>query len=392
MFFIVTKGLRRSVVGFKHWRSLAESSGLYSQRPIGQVGRWIVLVSCIAAVAGEATSAYAGMPNDTKTLAPPTATTLVGQKLANYVYSSNHRCNPRVVQNLLSRGASPNTLRQKDAESVLDIAAGNGATGCALVLIHAKANVARRDRFGDTALTYAAGSYRCDAVLIRSLIAHGADPNAREGIFGYPAIVLAASNQRIGCVKALLAAGARVNASAPKRPLTALISGQFPVTQGSRERRNMTHLLLSHKADPNARGPHGITALFLAVALAKGLEPCAACAQMLLAAGANANAIDDAGETPLLSALNPKRETNIASLRVLINGGANVNLANAKTGETPLMAAAAIGDQKFVRFLLGVGAKRCTRDKRGRTAADYARSHDRQKIMKLIVCPAAAKE
>jgi len=303
-------------------------------------------------------------------------------ELVKYVKKAGMNCRPSVVQNFITHGADPNA--EYYGEPALTTAAGNGATRCALSLLRNGAIPTRRDWGGISALFAAAGAPQCDASLVDALVAHGADPNVREGILGTSVLAAAAGQQNFACVQALLRMGSRVNAESKRRHLTALYTGLWPKTFNPREREKMTRLLLSKGANPNARGPHGTTALFVAVGLAKGINPCPACAKLLLATGANPNIFDDAGETPLLWGLRPKLGTTLNAVKALIEGGANVNLANPKTGETPLMAASAKGDEAIINYLLRVGAKRCAQDKQGRTAADYARTHHLQLVKNLL--------
>ena len=71
-------------------------------------------------------------------------------------------------------------------------------------------------------------------------------------------------------------------------------------------------------------------------------------AKILISNGANINAVDDSGETPLHKA-SAKGHLNIVKL--LVNNGANVN-AQAKDGCTPLYLSACSRHQKVSEFLL----------------------------------------
>src|SRR5699024_3031300 len=108
------------------------------------------------------------------------------------------------------------------------------------------------------------------------------------------------------------------------------------------------------------------------------------CARLLIAAGADPNLMNQTGQTPLLWSLSQKRETTLAAVKTLVAGGADVNLANPKTGETPLMAAAMKGDEKIVHYLLDHGANRNKKNRKGQTAADYARKAHHEKIVELL--------
>lgn len=89
----------------------------------------------------------------------------------------------------------------------------------------------------------------------------------------------------------------------------------------------------------------------------------------LLQAGANPNEGGGVNNwPPLLHAIHKKQ---LASLRALIAGGADINVAS-PVGETPLMMAAGYGDTAAVRLLLAAGSDPRKEDNDEKTALDYA--------------------
>eukprot|EP00966_Prymnesium_polylepis_P017710 408107-Prymnesium_polylepis.1 len=62
-------------------------------------------------------------------------------------------------------------------------------------------------------------------------------------------------------------------------------------------------------------------------------------------------------------------------VEILCAAGANVNAQN-KNGVTPLMAAVRYEDEQVIELLLGAGADMQVKDKRGRTAVDLARTNN----------------
>jgi ankyrin repeat protein len=90
--------------------------------------------------------------------------------------------------------------------------------------------------------------------------------------------------------------------------------------------------------------------------------------QFLVAHGANVNARDAKGTTPLVVAANLGF---IEGLDFLITSGARVDEPN-NTGETPLITAVHRRDLAMVRALLKAGANPDRPDNSGRTARDYA--------------------
>jgi ankyrin repeat protein len=109
--------------------------------------------------------------------------------------------------------------------------------------------------------------------------------------------------------------------------------------------------------------------------------------QFLIERGADVNlAEEDTGETPLHSALcNTRHLPRNLVLRVLLAGGANPNCAtkkNAETGgfmrdcrtkgETPLHRAAAFGDEEAIQLLLDAGALIDAKDMNGESPLSWA--------------------
>ncbi len=105
--------------------------------------------------------------------------------------------------------------------------------------------------------------------------------------------------------------------------------------------------LLKAGADVNASNKAGVTALLYAATFADK-------AQLLVAAGADVKAQSKLGNTSLLLAA--RKAGNSRTVKLLIERGADVNVANV-FGSTALMAAAASGDIDSVRLLLDAGAE-----------------------------------
>ena len=89
--------------------------------------------------------------------------------------------------------------------------------------------------------------------------------------------------------------------------------------------------------------------------------------KILIEFGANVNAIDNQGFTPLHS-ISLKGDVNCAKL--LIENGANVN-AKDNDGQTPLMNAAKQGNVEFLQLLIEKNANLEVTDNSGRTALQF---------------------
>lgn len=184
----------------------------------------------------------------------------------------------------------------------------------------------------------------------------------------------------------LLSARPPVEAAKPKGANAELISAI------DNEEVKSARSLLSLGADPNAEDGNGVSALLHAVGT--GNE---SLVRLLVERGADVTRKSPDGATPLELALRNRdpritrlilsrypdkgtaglleaaRKGDRDALKLLLEGGANVNAAG-EMGETPLMIAAGAGQIETVRFLLEKGADPRLADKKGVNALGWARS------------------
>jgi uncharacterized protein len=166
------------------------------------------------------------------------------------------------------------------------------------------------------------------------------------------------------------------------------LAGSWSYT-GWSERQLLSHqLLLSIKgkepakaldflqrgADPNTGDYNGSALVY---AMGSGAR---AVAEALIMRGAQVNAADDDGRTPLLMAA---IQGDGSLVRVLLEHGATLN-AHDEDGWTPLLGAVANGHTPVVRLLLQHGAETNARDNEGKTVLDHAMATGHHELIRLL--------
>ena len=220
---------------------------------------------------------------------------------------------------------------------------------------------------GNRPLHYA--SYEGHLKIIELLLEHGAQPNpdARNDLGITPAHN-AATRGHADALRALLRAGADANACD--------VDGAS-VLHLATDRRCVEELL-REGADPNARRRDGRTPLHEACDRGDGWA-----VEALLGAGAEPNARESArGRAPLHAAADWR------CARALCAAGADVEATDSE-GMTPLQCAAAEGRAEVVSRLLEAGANAKARTQatvlsRGKTAADLAAAYGHHEVARLL--------
>jgi uncharacterized protein len=164
---------------------------------------------------------------------------------------------------------------------------------------------------------------------------------------GVTALHLAVCGGHLEAARALVAAGADVNAIAKDgSPLSVAVwEGHLGVIE----------FLLAHCADPRAAAANGETALH-AAAYKGNVEA----GTRLIAHGAEVNGRTTTGTTDMFITSPPV------------------------CGESPLHLAAAYGHREFVQLLLQSGARKDLRDHTGQTPAHWAARHHQNELIRLL--------
>lgn len=231
-----------------------------------------------------------------------------------------------------------------------------------------------------------------NADAVKLLLRAGRSPDAVEKWSGRTPPMFAAEKGHLAVVETLIAAKADVNAHiVPKKfhsglPLPGWESGSVRPTPGwtalmlaiQNAHTDVARALLKAGANVNAKGEpnpsnsvNDTTPLMLAVE--KGnLE----IAPLLLQARANANASDLGGRTPLMLA------SSVEMLQLLQKTGVNLKQTNAD-GRTPLWTAVSRINEPMIRFLVQAGADPNARDRPGTPLIMSALGRARQVLVEL---------
>lgn len=293
-----------------------------------------------------------------------------------------------VVQLLIERGAN---LNLKDAEdsTAMDYAVSEGQSDVAKLLL-AKGGRSKNNYKSETELLVASTNF----ALLRAATSNnlqdvkkqldwGADVNTRNQLGDTPlilAIQYGYSNDDVA--QFLIDEGADLNI-ANDNGQTALMWAAERNSSGAAK------ILVVHKANINLRNKkqqtalhiaaHGLSAKIVETLLSRDPSTAASSAGVEMR-GAEVDARDELGRTPLMLAANNEGLVPDEVMRLLLNAGAKVN-AQDNDGNTALMLAAKAGSFSGVGFLLSKQADAKLKNNAGMTALKLARKiHENKRI------------
>jgi ankyrin repeat protein len=218
--------------------------------------------------------------------------------------------NHEAVRSLLQQHVDVNTA-QADGATALAWATHWDDMETADLLIRAGANVNAANSYGVTPLSLACTNH--SASMVEKLLKAGADPNGVPT--GPPVLMMTVRTGNVDIVKSLLAHGANVNAKESVRGQTALM---WAVAEKHPE---VARLLIDHGADVHARSTGGFTPLLFA-AQQGDLDS----AHILLEAGADVNEAAPEDGSSLVVATHSGHE---ALALFFLEKGADPNAADA---------------------------------------------------------------
>jgi ankyrin repeat protein len=291
-----------------------------------------------------------------------------------------HNCSESMAELLLARGADANRPGE-EGDTPLMIAARSGCLDIVRLLIE-KGAVANQTREYDRSTPLIEAVFNCHLEVADYLIRSGAPVEIKD-YFGDNLLAVAARAGSLAEVRYLFEKGLEINGRSEAGLTPVFLSLGHTI-----ERRYILEYLIEHGGDPSSKSRLGTTPLMQA---AYDAIPWAV--EFLIRRGAVVNDMDMNSETALHYACRgipdevgpgSSATESAEAIRFLLDKGANVN-AKDNEGRTPLMIASRAGIPLIVGFLLNRRAQTNVQDKTGWSALMYAAEANRTEVIKVLV-------
>lgn len=281
-----------------------------------------------------------------------TSTALADEALNKELLNAVYMADVPKINDLLKKGADANA-REND-RSILGWASQSYDNGVVEALLAAKADPNNYDGVGHTPLMRAIETQQVKNV--ESLIKAKANVNLKTKDGSKTVLMMAVDSRKPEIVKAVIDAGADVKAVTAEGESPVLMAAQ----EGSSDSMEIIKILGAAKASMDTANA-AYTPLSYAVNQGN-----AELVKVLLAAGANPNAKDKMGRTPLMQALDSKEVFDL-----LVAAKADANITDER-GDTVLMRAIEYGTPELIESIIKAGADLNIKDSSGNTALKLA--------------------
>jgi ankyrin repeat protein len=255
---------------------------------------------------------------------------------------------------LLYAGANLRATSRLGGYTPLHLASQGGSGTMIDVLVKAGADVKAPTATGATPLMLAAASGRADAV--KRLLAHGADVNAVENAHGQTALMFASALDRAEVVKTLLEVGANPAVTTKIIDLAALTAA--PGEEALQQSRGNQNAPPGGRGGAPAGSPAGAPGTTGGAAAGRGGEKPAAPRPPDIPGYSRPYRYNELiGRQGGLAALHfAARQGHAETVRMLVEGGANVNHKSPADQVTPLLIATINGHFDIGKYLIDHGA------------------------------------
>ncbi len=292
-------------------------------------------------------------------------------------YEACESGNEDIVSMLVKAGADVNS-KNRYKNPALFAACENGNSEIVSLLIKAGANINLKNEDGETALKcFCKNEDIEDTEIVSVLINAGAEVNIADSNGVTPLMAVMRNSGNKETLKLLLDAGADVEAK--DEDGDTVLQYAFDV--------DCARLLIKAGADIYTKNNNNETLL---------MNACSAeYAQFLIDKGLDVNAVDDDGNTPLTTCVSCRfkddPEGELDTLQVLLKAGANADAAD-NDSDTALMILADLSrlkrpiefTKKAIKALLDAGANPLKENKKGKSALSIAEKAGNAEVIKML--------